>query len=62
MPFSVGERVRLLNAKTYGGRTIPAGTLGTIASYTPFFDSYTIRFDGDLYIRVILARDLLGMS
>jgi hypothetical protein len=58
MPFSVGDRVRVTQDKTYGGRTIPAGTPGTITSYIPFLDEYTVQFDGDLYIRSVIASDL----
>jgi len=58
MPFSAGDRVHLLNEKTYGGRIIAAGTLGTVVNYSSFLETYTVQFDGDSFIRIVRAIDL----
>ena len=58
MPFSDGDRIHLLNSKTYGGKVISAGTCGTIMGYQSLLDTYTVQFDGDVFIRVATPSDL----
>jgi len=58
MSFSAGDRVHVLDNKTYGGKTIAAGTCGIVTSYSSLTDSCTVEFDGDPFARVVRAADL----
>lgn len=58
MPFNKYDRVRLLVAKTYGGKTIVVGTLGAVESYSSLDDSCNVTFDQDSFIRLVPAADL----
>lgn len=57
MSFSTGDRVHLLEDKTYG-ITIPAGTCGIVTSYSSLTDTCTVRFDGSSFVRLVKASDL----
>jgi hypothetical protein len=46
MSYNAGQRVRLLVVKNSGGKTIPAGTLGTVEQDAPTVDSAWVAFDG----------------
>lgn len=58
MSFSVGNRIHLLLSKTYGGKTIPAGTCGTVTSYSSLTDTCTVNFDEDPFVRIVRTADL----
>ena len=59
MAFSTGDRVHLLEDKTYGNRTIPKGTCGTVASYSSLTETCTVKFDGNPFVRLVRASDLM---